>query len=158
MSLRRTLLTLLFLTATAAQALVDASEDADTLIREQIDSRDQAKAAYAPRLEEQARLQAAALERVERLRTLPPEQIQALVEGRTTETAALAMPVHAGTSPSVPAAHEPQTGALPFSGFRLLRLLAVGGFCVILAVAMRRQRRRATEASGPRSEVRVCKR
>ena len=60
MTMYRTLLTLLLLlTATAAQALVESSENGDIRAYEMLDSREKAEANFPARLEARARTQAA---------------------------------------------------------------------------------------------------
>ena len=142
MTMYRTLLTLLLLlTATAAQALVESSENGDIRAYEMLDSREKAEADFPARLEARARTQAAAVERVERLRTLPPEQVQELIAGRVTEAELLARPREATASSVSPAADTPLSVASLSSPSRLFRLLAVGALCVISAIMMIQRRR-----------------
>lgn len=142
MIMRQTLLTLLLLfSATAARALVEASENGDILAYETLDAREKTEADFPARLEARARTQAAAVERVERLRTLPPEQVQELIAGRVTEAELLARPREATASSVSPAADTPLSAASLSSPSRLFRLLAVGALCVISAIMMIQRRR-----------------
>ena len=144
MTMYRTLLTLLLLlTATAAQALVESSENGDIRAYEMLDSREKAEANFPARLEARARTQAAAVERVERLRTLPPEQIQELIAGRVTEAELLVRTREATASlgSASPAADTPLSVAPLSAPSRLFRLLAVGALCVISAIMMIQRRR-----------------
>jgi hypothetical protein len=142
MIMRQTLLTLLFLfSATAARALVEASENGDILAYETLDAREKAEADFPARLEARARTQAAGIERVERLRTLPPEQVQELIAGRVTEAELLARPRGATASSVGPAADTPLSAASLSSPSRLFRLLVLGALCVISAIMMIQRRR-----------------
>ncbi len=144
MTMRRTLLTLLLLlTATAAQALVETSENDDILAYEALDSREKVEANFPVHIEARARTQAAAAERVERLRTLPPEQVQELIAGRVTEAELLAQPREATASSgsASPAADTPLSVAPLSAPSRLFRLLAVGILCVISAIMMIQRKR-----------------
>jgi hypothetical protein len=143
--------------ATAAQAAVDGSLVPEFAVTDKLDAETRAADLGSAPIEERARRSADALTRAERLRNLPPDQVQAWVAGTLTEAELL--PPRTAALPADTADGAAQVQAEPKPGTRrLFRLLIVGGFCVIMAVAMRRQRRQATEASGQRSEVRVCKR
>jgi len=123
--------------------LVESSENGDILAYGMLDSREKAEANFPARLEARARTQAAAVERVERLRTLPPEQVKELIAGRVTEAELLARPREATASSGSanPAADTPLSAASPPSSSRLIRLLIVGAFCVISAIMMIQRRR-----------------
>jgi len=140
---RRTWLALLLLlTADAARALVEASADNETLTRQAIDSREKTEADFASHLQARARMQATAVERVERLRTLPPDQIQDWVAGRVTETDLLARPRDAVAGSAISKTDAPLSATSLPSPASMVRLLTVGALCVISALMLLRKKER----------------
>lgn len=140
--------------ATAAQAAVDGSLVPDFAVTDKLDAETRAAHLGSAPIEERARRSTDALARAERLRNLPPDQVQAWIAGTLTEAELLAPRPPADAADG---AAQAQAESKPGTR-RLFRLLVVGGFCVIMAAAMHRQRRQTAETGGQRSEVRVCKR
>jgi len=140
--------------ATAAQAAVDGSLVPDFAVTDKLDAETRAAHLGSAPI---ARRSTDALARAERLRNLPPDQVQAWIAGTLTEAELLAPRPPARPADPADGAAQAQAESKPGTR-RLFRLLVVGGFCVIMAAAMRRQRRQTAETGGQRSEVRVCKR
>lgn len=131
----------LLLGTTVSHALVDSSVNPETVVEDVVRKRDEAERQGATVYETRTRMIAEARTRAERLRNLPPEDVQALVSGQLSESEVLsARRPPAGTSPAT-SGTPPLADSTKASGMRIFVLLAIGAACALLMIALQHKRR-----------------
>ncbi len=131
----------LLLAASTSHALVDSSVNPETVFedvtRKQDDAEQQGETVYETR----TRMIAEARARAERLRNLPPEDVQALISGQLSESEVLSdRRAPAGTSPAT-SGPPPLADSTKASGMRIFVLLAIGAACAFLMIVLQHKRR-----------------